>query len=421
MTGQACPNPECGALWDPGARSCFVCGYDPAAAEPAAATPGRVRNQAPPMAPLPGPPPPDSPDGLDESKLAAIAARYTPVDWHAAWKDQPDAVDWLIEPFLEVGTINAWFGKPEAGKSLLALEDCLTLIRSGHVVVYIDEENRISDHVERLQAFGATPGELDRLKMFSFAGLPPLDTIGGGVHLLALAVTHGASLVVLDTSTRMVQGKENDSDTFIQLYRCSLVPLKRRGITVLRLDHPGKDESRGQRGSSAKDGDVDTIWRLAKDRDQVTFRFTRTKSRNSHGEGAATRRRKYGPLRHEWAVRGESPEAKIIGQLERLKVPRDAGRTAAGQALRDAGIKVSNAQLTAAIRLRKSCPGQLADSSDSSAVSSGCPSVPPIGTDSRTAPAPVSPAEAIRAATEAGIQAAADAGPPVQDRTPDEP
>jgi hypothetical protein len=75
-------------------------------------------------------------------------------------------------------------------------------------------------------------------------------------------VTASASLVVLDTTTRMVQGRENDSDTFLQLYRCSLVPLKSRGITVLRLDHPGKDESRGQRGSSAKDGDCDTIWRL---------------------------------------------------------------------------------------------------------------------------------------------------------------
>ena len=82
---------------------------------------------------------------------------------------------------------------------------------------------------------------------------------------------------MLDTSSRMVQGKENDSDTFIQLYRCSLVPLKRRGITVLRLDHPGKDESRGQRGSSAKDGDVDTIWRLAK-ATPMTFRFNRIKA-----------------------------------------------------------------------------------------------------------------------------------------------
>ena len=32
MTGaQTCPNPKCAALWDPGARSCFACGYEPGA------------------------------------------------------------------------------------------------------------------------------------------------------------------------------------------------------------------------------------------------------------------------------------------------------------------------------------------------------------------------------------------------------
>ena len=46
------------------------------------------------------------------------------------------------------------------------------------------------------------------------------------------------------------------------MYRNTLAPLKQRGIAVLRLDHQGKDGSSGQRGSSAKDGDVDTIWRL---------------------------------------------------------------------------------------------------------------------------------------------------------------
>ena len=120
------------------------------------------------------------------------------------------------------------------------------------------------------------------------------------------------------------------------------------------------------------------------------------------------------------AVRGTLPRPSSADSSKRSKVPRElAGQRPEGT--RAAGIKVSNALLTAAIRLRKNCPGQLADSSDSRAVSAGCPSVPTIGTDSRTAPAPVSPAEAIRAATEAGIQAAADAGPPVQDRTPDEP
>ena len=29
VTGRARPNPKCAALWDPGARECFACGYEP--------------------------------------------------------------------------------------------------------------------------------------------------------------------------------------------------------------------------------------------------------------------------------------------------------------------------------------------------------------------------------------------------------
>jgi hypothetical protein len=330
---------------------------------------------------------PDSPDGIDEAKFGRIAAAYAPVDWRAAWKAQPEDVEWLLEPLLEEGTVNALFGKPGTGKSLITLEIALRLVRAGHVIVYVDQENRITDLVERLQAFGAEPEELDRLRMYSFAGLPPLDTVTGGVHLLALAVTAGAALVVIDTTSRLIQGKENDADTFLALYRCSLVPLKARGITVLRLDHPGKDESRGQRGSSAKEGDVDTIWRLVQ-AGPAAFRLEREKSRSGHGEPAVEMHRRFGPLRHEWAVRGDSPAGQLCGQLEALGVPPGAGRPAVRKALDAAGVKVSNALLTEAIRLRKNCPGQLADSPDSSAGVSGCPSVPLIGTDSRTAPVP---------------------------------
>ena len=334
---------------------------------------------------------PGSPGG-GEARLAKIAAAYAPVDWRAAWKTQPEAVEWLLEPLLEEGTVNALFGKPGAGKSLITLEIALHLVRAGHVIVYIDQENRITDLVERLQAFGAGPDELDRLRMYSFAGLPPLDTTAGGVHLLALAVTAGAALVVIDTTSRMVQGKENDADTFLPLYRCSLVPLKARGITVLRLDHPGKDESRGQRGSSAKEGDVDTIWRLVQ-AGPAAFRLEREKTRSGHGEATVELHRRFGPLRHEWAARTKGPETKIIGQLEALGVPPGAGRPAARKALDAAGIKVSNAQLEAAIRLRKNCPGQLAGSSGSRAEVPDCPPVPLIGTGSRAAPAPASAPE----------------------------
>lgn len=299
---------------------------------------------------------------------AAITGQYTPVDWDQAWKNQPGDIAWLLEPVLETGTVNVLFAKVDTGKSLLALEWSLRLARGGHTVVYIDEENRLVDIVDRLKAFGAEPGELGRLMFYSFAGLPPLDTMTGGTHLLALAEAASASLVVLDTTTRMIQGRENDADTFLALYRCSLVPLKSRGITVLRLDHPGKNEDRGQRGSSAKDGDCDTIWRLTEVTKGRKYRLRREKNRSAHApdSGDLDITRLYEPVRHEWPVPDRTREIEAVrtvcGQLSRLKVPSEAGRDRCRTALKAAGITVSNDLLSKAIQHRRANPGQPADS-----------------------------------------------------------
>lgn len=342
--------------------------------------------------------PPASVDGIDGSKLPAIAARYAPVDWETAWKGRPDGVDWLIPPILEAGTVNVLYAKPGVGKSLLALQMALMLVREGRTVVYVDDENRVHDVVERLQAYGAEPGELARLLLYSFAGLPPLDTTAGGIHLLALAATADASLVTLDTTTRMIQGRENDADTFLQLYRCSLVPLKARGITVLRLDHPGKNENLGQRGSNAKDGDADTIWRLTETAPGRSYRLHREKNRTGHspdtGDLAVDRR--FAPLRHVWAVPDRSLETEAVGQvcgqLDRLGVPRSAGRDRCRTALNNAGIAVSNDLLSRVVRERRFAPDSSRTDGQPSDRAADCPQ-PPVsighgGADRRAGTSP---------------------------------
>lgn len=319
----------------------------------------------------------------DAMALSVIAAQYTPVKWAEAWSRKPADICWLYGEFLEAGTVNALFARAGTGKSLLTLEIAVAVVGDGGTVVYIDDENRVDDLVERLQAFGREPAELDRLILYSFAGLPPLDSPHGGHHLLALVLEHAATLVVLDTTTRMVAGRENDSDTFLQLYRCSLVPLKARGVTVLRLDHPGKDETRGQRGSSAKDGDVNTVWQLTEITQGAEYQLDRTKSRSGHGPDAFTLKRLYDPLRHEWEASDLSGNlsgaAKIAGQLNALNVPISAGRDTVRKILAAKGIKVANDLLSDAIKYRRACPGQVADRSDSRGDGELSAASPPIG------------------------------------------
>lgn len=286
----------------------------------------------------------------------AVTKMYNPVNWFHVWKETGDEPDWLFEPILEAGTVNALFGKPGVGKSLITLEMAMAIAKRGRPVVYVDDENRIQDTVERLKAFSCRPEDLDQLFMYSFAGLPALDTPDGGQHLAALADRHEAALVVLDTTSRMVAGDENQASTYLQLYRCSLVPLKSRGITVLRLDHPGKDDNKGQRGSSAKLGDIDTLWKLSSESEDL-LTLEREKSRSGHGEPAIIVKRLHNPLRHDWDALESLPvTGEVMGWAQKFDsegIAADAGRPTLRAIMDEKGWACSNAVLSVVVRYRK--------------------------------------------------------------------
>ena len=295
-----------------------------------------------------------------------IADKYVPVNWHEAFQSRPSEVDWLFPPLIEAATLNVLFGLPGVGKSLLVLEIVLEILREGRNVTILDEENRVDEVVERLEKFGVSdPAELDGLHWYSFPSLPALDTPAGGEHLVALVERDKPSLVVLDTSSRMIEGDENSSSTFLQFYRNSLAPLKQRGIAVLRLDHQGKDPTRGQRGSSAKDGDCDAIWRL-KFSDGGMFALEREKSRSGHGEDWILVERLQNPLRHVFKELDHMPVTPSIEKwaenFDRWGIPRDAGRPTLRAALQEKTLHdngISTTLLAMVARYRKSLPKEL--------------------------------------------------------------
>lgn len=312
-----------------------------------------------------------------------IAGKYKPVEWRSAFREQPEEIEWLKEDFLEAGTLSSLFSKPGIGKSLIALEVAVEVVRAGHTVMYIDDENRVSDTVDRLKAYNCSPDELDKLIMYSFAGLPALDTDDGGMHLDALAEECKPKLVIMDTVSRMVSGEENAANTFLQLYRCSLVPLKARGITILRLDHSGKDDSKGMRGSSAKESDVDFVWRLGRTGEHM-FSLECQKSRNGHvafGQMINLERR-YEPLHHVWDVQIDIPLDQfsgIIKVMDELGVPESYGRDRVRSMIRDhMTYGLRNDLLQAAIMSRRNRTRK--------SFVPAARTVPSLGTDSQEAP-----------------------------------
>ena len=286
------------------------------------------------------------------------------IDWDALWADQT-AIQWLCEPILPAGRLVSLYSPPGVGKSLLALElaaaitrgaPCLGTDTQQHPVLYLDYENVELDVRDRLQNMGLAPADLRALHYWSFPTLPPLDSPEGGQALLQAASHVRAGLVFIVTLSRCVAGDENDAATILALYRCTLMPLKAAGIAVLRLDHTGKDETKGQRGTSAKSGDVDLVWRYEEVIPDQQFLLTNEKHRIRIDELTINIRRQDSPLAHHVDTRtvGQAKRDAILDALRNL--PLDTGRDVARRTLDQAGIKVRNETLANILRERRGLP-----------------------------------------------------------------
>lgn len=216
--------------------------------------------------------PTQSEDGTSLAEL--VHDRLPVVDWFKAWEG-PSEVEWIVEPLLPARRLVAVYSAPKVGKSLLMLELAYHVSRGTSVlgvtparaysVLYVDFENDLhGDIVPRLTGMGADPTQLDRLFYLSLPTLAGLDSEKGARELMAAVGVYGAELVVIDTVSRSVDGEENENDTWLKFYRQTGLRLKQAGVAMVRLDHTGKDETKGQRGGSAKGGDVDAVWRLSK-------------------------------------------------------------------------------------------------------------------------------------------------------------
>ena len=177
----------------------------------------------------------------------------------------------------------ALYSAPKVGKSLLMLEMAVAIAAGSTVlgyqvdrprrVLYVDFENDPkTDTRDRLKSMGYGPDDLGNLIMLSFPSMAALDSQAGAEELLAAVAGYEAEVVVIDTVSRSIKGEENENDTWLAFYRHTGLRLKQAGVALVRLDHSGKDETKGQRGGSAKSGDVDAIWRMSKV-NETTFRL----------------------------------------------------------------------------------------------------------------------------------------------------
>jgi hypothetical protein len=298
-----------------------------------------------------------------EAERDQSGALPQPIDWPTFWATDHKAEDWLLEPVLPRGRSVATYAPSKTGKSepALFLAACLATGRrvldrpegSPVDVVYLDLEMTETDLFERLDDMGFGPEtDLSHLHYYLLPSLPPLDTPDGGTMLLAIARLHNAALVIIDTTGRAIAGEENSADTFRLYHQFTGQPLRADGRTVWRFDHAGKDLTRGQRGTSAKNDDVDLVWLLS--RSDNGTRLHATHRRQGWIPEYVDLIRLEDPLRYELAAESW-PEgtATLAGQLDKLDIPLGWGGKRVRRALRDAGQTARNNVIAAAIRYRK--------------------------------------------------------------------
>lgn len=258
------------------------------------------------------------PPGTEDWLRVEEGDEFASVLWKELWKADL-APKWLVENLFEAGRSYSVHGGPGAGKSLIML-DFAAQLASGRLtgeivpVAYFDRENTPSDLISRLLDLGYEPDELDGLRYFLFPDVS-LNVKDEAQRFIRQVVTSGARMVVIDTVARFVRGvKENESEWVTDFFNYAIVPLKERGITIVRLDHTGHSGGNA-RGTSAKLGDVDGAWSIALDKPTQIMDWKLEKSRTGNSPEWIQFQRTRHPTTHKirWISKdaGDEPPTEV--------------------------------------------------------------------------------------------------------------
>lgn len=303
-------------------------------------------------------------DTSGASKVGKALKNANLVDWSEFWDHETATEEWVAWPLVPKGRAVALWAPAKAGKSTVVLAVAAAVATGSSIlgrpngnrpvhILYLDYEMTLDDLRERLEELGYGPGvDFSHLHYALLPSLPPLNTPEGAAQLLDLAKSCGAELVVIDTFSRANGGAdENDARTTQDFYEHTGKTLKREGIAYLRTDHAGKDVDRGQRGSSAKNDDVDVVWQLTRSDDGVSLK--RTHSRIPWVPEELPISRSVTDTTITYAVASGSlypiGATELARKMDQIKLPLDASKNDA----RAAGLKARNTLMVAALRYRR--------------------------------------------------------------------
>jgi hypothetical protein len=265
---------------------------------------------------------------IEGEELVELLSRAGRVDWVEAFKTDWEQ-EWFIPGFVAAQRGHSLYSDAGTGKSAIIRQACAELATQRVVlgtkafsrplvVLYFDHENSVlGDVVPHLRPLGFQPEELGNLVFLSFPNIAELDTKQGGIELEHLLDHYNPELVILDTVSRTISQDENLNKTWLDFYRFAGAKLKAREIAYIRLDHTGKNQARGQRGGSAKKGDLDLVWHLSKgSKDRLVLKCEKNRLPIDAVHLGVNRHEN--PFSHNLSVTSGSPDwSALIRKVER--------------------------------------------------------------------------------------------------------
>lgn len=199
--------------------------------------------------------------------VGAAAGAAAAVGAVSSWQPMPLPLDAVATApdlcgLFYFGMSHELAGSSEAGKTMLLAGAAMEIARTGEPVVWVDMEMGPRLMSDRMRALGCTDEEIVRLvnvpETRRFHYLRP-DERCSPADIAALLALKPA-LVAIDAMTTALglHGMDSNSDMDVDaLHRLISNPFKDSGAAVVWIDHPGKDVTRGSKGSIRKEQAVD--------------------------------------------------------------------------------------------------------------------------------------------------------------------
>jgi len=266
---------------------------------------------------------------LDQLERVGVpgARVYRTVSLSATMRRGVNAPVLLCDGFLYEGGLHSIAGAPDCGKTTLALFWMVQLLKQGRYAMFLDEEGGEEVVTEKLQALGATHGDLELLTYCPFPARSWTDE--DVQELSSFTEEIGPAMMLIDSSAAFLARAgldENSAAATTSFWSRVLTPIAREAhAAVLVIDHDTKssESSRYARGSGAKLAALDVQLKC-----ELITPFTREQDGLLKIKVSKDRR---GWLHRDWKVEVRTGNGLILPQFthddspEETPVPAAAG------------------------------------------------------------------------------------------------